>query len=601
MKRSYLLPLLFLLLLPVTIVHANSPPTEEFILTEEELLKEAERHGWLEPSRVPETTENLKEKKLVHQLSQQFLKSIQARESEFSISGFTLDFAITSKEHASKLIFQAVIEAYNQDEYLAYDARGYSLRYSFTSSTIQARFEHKYGMTQEQADYVEKETKRLAPIITKNSKNDHDKVKAIHDFVVLNTEYDDKMRQEYNTPYHALTLQETLCSGYSTLTYKLLEAADVPVRLISGTSRGIGHAWNMVKLDGKWYHLDTTWDDPKGSSKNSVNYNYYMLDDKTLADTHTWESGGLNRYDRPYPEAVSNYKLHLENIHYFDLLKRISQSSITLNNIDNAVPYFQEQIDYYEEDGVVFLPKDISLNVLRRISSIIATNNRDVEVRMYFQPPSVRNSEYQRLRLTFNYKSGRPTVKKLQFVQPKSNLLYVHDSYPVKIEATFSNGKVLDVTSRSDFLLIDPDNITNRSNGVIQLIQRGTFDMFARFREQEVTIPIQSEFEWLLNQDKFQEYEEKKSNVPRNHTWTVVFNDELHRSVKTNPQQHVVVTKRNGENVDVNIVTDDNIIKIHPPFNGYEAKTTYNVYLYNIQNNSKDIISPAVRFTFTTK
>ena len=601
MKKWYIFPLIFFLLLPVTIVQGNELPSEEIILTEEELLQEAEQKGWLEPSRTPETSESLKEKKLIQQLSQKFLKNIQARNHTFTISASTNDFLIKSSEHANKLIFQAVIEAYNQDEYLAYDARGYTLRYSLTSTKITAIFEHKYGMTSEQAEYVERETKRLAPIITKNAKTDHEKVKAIHDFVVLNTEYDKDSSQELNTPYHALTSKKTLCSGYSTLTYKLLEAVNVPVRLISGTSSGIGHAWNMVKVDNKWYHLDTTWDDPIGTNASPITYNYYMLDDATLSNTHNWRVGGLNQYDRPYPKAENNYKHHLESIHYFDLLKEISQNYVTLTNVDHAIAYFQQQIDYYEDEGVVFLPKNIEFNSLRRISSVIATNNPDVQIRMFFPKPSAGKTDYQLFRLTFNYKSGKPIITKLQFVQPKDNLLYVHDSYPVNIQATFSNGKTLDVTKRSDFLLIDPNNVATYSNGIVQLIQRGTFEMFARFRGQEIMIPIISEFEWLLNNDKFKEYEEKKSNVPHNHVWTIIFNDELHRSVKTNPQQHVVLTKENGEHVTANIVTDGNVVKIYPPFSGYEPKTTYNVYLYNIQNNSNDVISPAVRFTFTTK
>ncbi len=601
MKRWYLLSFVLLLLLPVTIVQANSPPTEEIVLTEEELLEEAERNGWLEPSRTPETSESLKEQKLVHQLSEEFLKNIQQRKSNFTISGFTFDFSITSREQANRIIFQAVIAAYNKDEYLAYDARGYTLRYTYTSSNISATFDHKYGMTKEEADYVEEETQRLAPIITKNAKNDHDKVKAIHDYVVLNTEYDQKMRQEFNTPYHALKRKETLCSGYSTLTFKLLEAVDVPVRLISGTSNGVGHAWNMVQLDGKWYHLDTTWDDPVNRPADYVTYNYYMLDDRTLKETHFWTPGGLNKYDRPYPAASSNYKRHLEDIHFFDLLATISQNSVTLTTPESAVAYFQQEIDYYEDDAVVFLPKNMGRDVLRKIATITATNNRDVKLLMYFQDPTKRNPNYQRFRLTFDYQGKKPTVKKLQFAQPKTGFFHVHESFPLQVQAVLSNGEVLDVTKRSDFLLIDPNDVATFSNGMVQLVQRGTFDLFARFREQEVIMPVQSEFEWMLDKDQFDKYEEKKYDTPTDHTWTIVFNDKLHRHIQNNPQFYVVVSKANGEDAKAQIVTDYNVLKIHPPVNGYEPKTTYNVFIHDIRNQSNDIISPPVRFTFTTK
>ena len=601
MKRWYLLSFVLLLLLPVTIVQANAPITEEVELTEEQLLEEAERNGWLEPSRVPESSESLKEQRLIHQLSEQFLKNIQQRKNDFEISGVALDFSITSKDQVNRIIFQAVLAAYNKDEYLAYDARGYTLRYTYTSSKISATFQHKYGMTKEQADEVERETKRLAPIITKNAKNDHDKVKAIHDYVVLNIEYDPKMRQEFNTPYHALTRKETLCSGYSTFTYKLLEATGIPARLISGTSNGVGHAWNMVQLDGKWYHLDTTWDDPINKPADYITYNYYMLDDQTLKETHFWTTGGLNNYDRPYPKANNNYKRHLEEIHFYDFLAKISQNHVTLSTPESAIDYFQRQIDYYEDEAVVFLPKEIDRDVLRKIATILATDNRDVKILMYFQDPTKRHPKHQRFRLTFDYQGKKPLVKKLQFVQPKTDVFHVNDTFSFNVQAVLSNGKVLDVTNHSDFILLDPNDVATYSNGVVKLVKRGTFDLFARFRNQEVIMPVQSELEWMIDKEKFDAYEEKKQNVSTDHTWTIVFNDELHRHIQDKPYLYVVVSKATGEDAHAHFVTDYNALKIHPPVNGYERKTTYNVFIHDIRNQTNDIISPPVRFTFTTK
>lgn len=48
------------------------------------------------------------------------------------------------------------------------------------------------------------------------------------------------------------------------------------------------HAWNKVKVDGKWYNLDTTWNDPTPNSPTEVSYNYFLISDKILAKDHDW-------------------------------------------------------------------------------------------------------------------------------------------------------------------------------------------------------------------------------------------------------------------------------------------------------------------------
>ena len=51
---------------------------------------------------------------------------------------------------------------------------------------------------------------------------------------------------------------------------------------------GEGHAWNLVQLDGQWYHLDVTWNDPLPDRGNEVRYGYFLVSDTHLARDHTW-------------------------------------------------------------------------------------------------------------------------------------------------------------------------------------------------------------------------------------------------------------------------------------------------------------------------
>lgn len=82
----------------------------------------------------------------------------------------------------------------------------------------------------------------------------------------------------------------------------LLEAAGVEARYISGEAGDELHAWNLVKLDGEWYHLDTTWNDPVPNQPGKVRYDYFLASDATLRADHSWE-------EEKYPvTAFEDYK-----------------------------------------------------------------------------------------------------------------------------------------------------------------------------------------------------------------------------------------------------------------------------------------------------
>ena len=59
----------------------------------------------------------------------------------------------------------------------------------------------------------------------------------------------------------------------------MLSEAGVSARYVFGTGHGENHLWNLVYLEGKWYHLDCTWNDPTPDTPSKVRYNYYNLSD----------------------------------------------------------------------------------------------------------------------------------------------------------------------------------------------------------------------------------------------------------------------------------------------------------------------------------
>lgn len=130
----------------------------------------------------------------------------------------------------------------------------------------------------------------------KDGMSDYEIAKALHDWLVLNNEYaEDKYAvgerpyKQY-TAYGALVDHVSVCEGYAEAYKKLMDRAGIPCELITGWANG-NHAWNIVQIDGEWYHVDTTWDDPTPNQEGYVRYEYFLKSDEAMSHDHNdWET-----------------------------------------------------------------------------------------------------------------------------------------------------------------------------------------------------------------------------------------------------------------------------------------------------------------------
>lgn len=165
------------------------------------------------------------------------------------------------------------------------------------------RFEFKYQYPKSQILEMNKELEQATNSIISNDirpgMSDFEKVKALHDYVVLNTAYDyenylnNTIPKSSYTIYGLLVNKTAVCDGYAKTMYYLLNKIGIDSLYVSGTAGGGGHAWNKVKVDGVWYNLDATWDDPVPDSKGYVRYKYFLIPDSELAKDHSWDNSQL--------------------------------------------------------------------------------------------------------------------------------------------------------------------------------------------------------------------------------------------------------------------------------------------------------------------
>ena len=85
-----------------------------------------------------------------------------------------------------------------------------------------------------------------------------------------------------------------VCEGYAKSLKYLLDAMGIDNTLVIGKGtnsegRSENHAWNYVKLDGNYYAIDSTWDDPiviGGVATNSMRYKYFLKGKEDISKDH---------------------------------------------------------------------------------------------------------------------------------------------------------------------------------------------------------------------------------------------------------------------------------------------------------------------------
>lgn len=145
--------------------------------------------------------------------------------------------------------------------------------------------------------------------INKNM-SDEQKVRVIHDFMVKNFQYNfgdaNKKSGGYSiyTPSALIFGKGGVCQSYALLFDRMAKGAGLETKYVAGNawnSSSVGaHAWNLVKIDGQWYHIDVTWDDPIGNTTGKIYYDFYLKSDAQMQKSRSWDNA-------QFPQASTNY------------------------------------------------------------------------------------------------------------------------------------------------------------------------------------------------------------------------------------------------------------------------------------------------------
>lgn len=224
-------------------------------------------------------------------------------------SGKDIDIKITkdfSAEEALKLTKDTIIN-YGYGGYIS------NFQYSIDNNNVHITINYNDGKSDaiSKINAVNSKVKYIIAEIIKPGMSEFEKEKAIHDYVVNNTSYDNENyirgtvpEDSYNA-YGVFFNNIAVCEGYSEAVYRLLNEAGIENMVITGTASGVAHSWNLVKIEGEYYHLDATYDDPIGSLGNTLSYKYFNLTDEEISKDHNWDREAY------YPSTKTEYSFSI--------------------------------------------------------------------------------------------------------------------------------------------------------------------------------------------------------------------------------------------------------------------------------------------------
>lgn len=125
-------------------------------------------------------------------------------------------------------------------------------------------------------NYVKYRVKKIVSETISKDMNDMQKVKALHDKVCSMVNYDQQNESDKknHTDISVFLNETSVCEGYSRAMNLLLHEAGIETYYIKAPT----HAWNVVNVDGHYFHVDSTWDD----DGDTISYDWFMKADNEI-------------------------------------------------------------------------------------------------------------------------------------------------------------------------------------------------------------------------------------------------------------------------------------------------------------------------------
>lgn len=194
---------------------------------------------------------------------------------------------------------------YDNPDIISINKTIYRIVSSFTSKQVNFRYIASQGESTKRNQLLKAKLDEAVFEIDSKAKSDRETLQGISEYLQRNVIYDmDELqsvgaggaskRPDSHNAFGALVNGLAVCDGFSSAFALIAREFGFNVMIISGTSNHFGsssidHAWNIVEFEGKYYHIDATWDEGNYQDCQEYPYFYFGLSDEEIAIDHDWD------------------------------------------------------------------------------------------------------------------------------------------------------------------------------------------------------------------------------------------------------------------------------------------------------------------------
>lgn len=189
-------------------------------------------------------------------------------------------------------VYQSIINDHPEFFYLnGYTYTQYTRNEEVQYITFSGRYTYDAGEVARRQKIIDAEVERRVGGLM--GYDEYETVKRVYEDLILSTDY--SMDSPDNQNICSVFLdKKSVCNGYAKAAQYLLNDLGIPCIIVNGTTNGDSHAWNIVQIDGAYYHMDATWGDPSYYSSAesekegapNIDYSYLCVTDAEIRKNH---------------------------------------------------------------------------------------------------------------------------------------------------------------------------------------------------------------------------------------------------------------------------------------------------------------------------